>query len=156
MRAQSFSHVHIFMTPWTVAHQAPLSVEFSRQEGVFLAQGLNLRLLRLFHWQADSSPLCHRGSTSGFNTYLQMYCHSPFKPWSLIPLPLNMARLSDCPLWKIMWQKGCYVASEDELLQTELRSFLLSLGSLTWGGSQVPCCKDTQPAPCIEICTGMN
>ena len=29
---QSLSHVRLFVTPWTVAHQAPLSVEFSRQE----------------------------------------------------------------------------------------------------------------------------
>ena len=27
-----FSHVQLFATPWTVAHQAPLSLEFSRQE----------------------------------------------------------------------------------------------------------------------------
>ena len=27
-----FSRVRLFVTPWTVAHQAPLSVEFSRQE----------------------------------------------------------------------------------------------------------------------------
>ena len=27
-----FSHVWLFATPWTVAHQAPLSTEFSRQE----------------------------------------------------------------------------------------------------------------------------
>ena len=26
------SHVQIFVTPWTVDHQAPLSMEFSRQE----------------------------------------------------------------------------------------------------------------------------
>ena len=26
------SHVQLFATPWTVAHQAPLSIEFSRQE----------------------------------------------------------------------------------------------------------------------------
>ena len=26
------SRVHLFVTPWTVAHQAPLSMEFSRQE----------------------------------------------------------------------------------------------------------------------------
>ena len=26
------SHVQLFATPWTVAHQAPLSMEFSRQE----------------------------------------------------------------------------------------------------------------------------
>ena len=27
-----FSHVRFFATPWTVAHQAPLSMGFSRQE----------------------------------------------------------------------------------------------------------------------------
>ena len=26
------SHIRLFVTPWTVAHQAPLSTEFSRQE----------------------------------------------------------------------------------------------------------------------------
>ena len=26
------NRVRLFMTPWTVAHQAPLSLEFSRQE----------------------------------------------------------------------------------------------------------------------------
>ena len=30
--AQLLSHVHLFATPWTVACQAPLSMEFSRQE----------------------------------------------------------------------------------------------------------------------------
>jgi len=27
-----FSHLLLFGTPWTVAHQAPLSMEFSKQE----------------------------------------------------------------------------------------------------------------------------
>ena len=29
---KSLSHVWLFVTPWTVALQAPLSMEFSRQE----------------------------------------------------------------------------------------------------------------------------
>ena len=32
MCAQGLSSVRLFMTPWTVAHQAPLSMGFSRQE----------------------------------------------------------------------------------------------------------------------------
>ena len=32
MPAQSLSGVHLFESLWTVAHQAPLSMEFSRQE----------------------------------------------------------------------------------------------------------------------------
>ena len=30
--AQMLSHVQLFVTPWTVVLQAPLSMEFSRQE----------------------------------------------------------------------------------------------------------------------------
>ena len=50
--------------PWTVAHQAPLSMEFSRQEywsglsfptpGDLSNPGSNLYLLSLLHWQANS------------------------------------------------------------------------------------------------------
>ena len=31
-KVRSLSHVQLFVTPWTVAYEAPLSVEFSRQE----------------------------------------------------------------------------------------------------------------------------
>ena len=31
-KVKSLSHVRLFVTPWTVAHQAPLSMGFSRQE----------------------------------------------------------------------------------------------------------------------------
>ena len=32
MKVKSLSRVQLFVTPWTVAYQAPQSVEFSRQE----------------------------------------------------------------------------------------------------------------------------
>ena len=61
-------------TPWTVAHQAPLSMGFPRQEywsGLpfpspedLLDAGLNAHLLGLLHWQADTLPLCHLGSST--------------------------------------------------------------------------------------------
>jgi len=54
------SHVQLFETLWTVACQAPLSMEFSRHiywsglpyppPGIFPTQGLNLCLLCLLHW----------------------------------------------------------------------------------------------------------
>ena len=31
-KVKALSHVRLFVTPWTVAHQAPLSMGFSRQE----------------------------------------------------------------------------------------------------------------------------
>ena len=61
------SRVQLFATPWTVTHQAPLSMEFSRQEywsglpfllqGIFPTQESNLSLLCLLHWQTGSLPL---------------------------------------------------------------------------------------------------
>ena len=32
VKVKSLSHVRLFVTPWTAAYQAPLSIEFSRQE----------------------------------------------------------------------------------------------------------------------------
>ena len=32
MKVKSFSHVQLFVTPWTVTYQAPWSMRFSRQE----------------------------------------------------------------------------------------------------------------------------
>ena len=65
------SHVWFFVTTWTVAHQAPPSMEFSRQEywsgllfpppGDLPNPGINLHLL---HWQMDSFPLRHLGSSA--------------------------------------------------------------------------------------------
>ena len=61
------NRVQLFATPWTVAHQAPLSMGFSRQEywsglpslGIFLTQGSNPGLP---HWRQMLYPLSHQGS----------------------------------------------------------------------------------------------
>ena len=63
-----------------VAHQAPLSMEFSRKktevdfyfllQGIFLTQGSNSRLLCVLHLQADSVPLFHLESPFVNQLYL--------------------------------------------------------------------------------------
>ena len=72
MSAQALGRILFFVIPWTVAHQASLHMEFSRQEywsvlpfilqGIFPTQGLNPRLLHLLHRQVDSLPLTYLGS----------------------------------------------------------------------------------------------
>ena len=62
-----FSRVQLFATLWTIDHQAPQPMGFSRQEywsglhallqGIFLIQGLNLHLSYLLHWQVGSLVL---------------------------------------------------------------------------------------------------
>ena len=56
-----FSRVQLFVTPWTVAHQAALSMGFPSKstgvgchallQGIFLTQRSNLHLLCLLCWQ---------------------------------------------------------------------------------------------------------
>ena len=71
------SHVRLFVTSWTVAHRAPLSMGFSRQEywsgllfptpGDLPDPGIKPKRsnpLCLLYWQANSSPLSHLGSPS--------------------------------------------------------------------------------------------
>ena len=65
------SCVWFFVTPWTVACQAPLCLEFSRQEyctelpfpsqGDLPTQGSNTSFLYPLHWQEDPLPLAPPG-----------------------------------------------------------------------------------------------
>ena len=69
VHAQSLSRVQLLATPWTVAHQAPLSMGFSREEhwsglpfplqGIFLTPGSNMGLL---HCRQMIYHLSHLGS----------------------------------------------------------------------------------------------
>ena len=72
VHASCFSRVRLFATPWTAAHQAPLSMGFSRQEywsglpcpspGDFSGPGTEPVSPAAPALQADSLPLSHQGS----------------------------------------------------------------------------------------------
>ena len=75
------SHVQLFATPCAVTYQAPLPMEFSKQDywsdfqlqGILLTQGLNPTLLGLLNWQADFLPSFHLGSPqSGRPNYIYL------------------------------------------------------------------------------------
>jgi len=83
---QSLSHVRLFVTPWTVARQASLSMGFPRQDtgagchlllqGIFLIQGSNLCFL---HRQVYSLPLiCYCDIINAVNTCEPKRCCKPF------------------------------------------------------------------------------
>ena len=67
-KKMSISHVRLFATPWSVARQAPLSMEFSRQEcwsGVAIPFSRGSSPPRDRTWvshTADYSLLSHQGS----------------------------------------------------------------------------------------------
>ena len=82
--AEWVSHVLLFAAPWTVAHCAPLPVEFSRQEywsgfpfptpGCLLDAEIEPDLLRLLHWQADSFPPVPPGKPRHTYIYVKITC----------------------------------------------------------------------------------
>ena len=96
IRAQLLSCVWLFVTPWTVACQAPLSWNFLGKntevgcrvlfQGIFPTQRLNLHLVQFLHWQGDSLPLHHLGS---------LYTYIENKYWKKISQGTK----------KIMWNK---------------------------------------------------
>ena len=101
-----FSHVQLFVIPWTEACQAPLSMGFSRQEiwselhallqGIFPIQGLNPYLLHLLHWQEGSLPLVPPGkpwtyalfvnnSQTQTSSQLKSLDHNHISAWTQTP-----------------------------------------------------------------------
>ena len=70
--AQSLSRVQLFVTPWTIAHQAPLSMGFFSGKNIgvccrFLLQGIfptQGSKPHLQDWQANSLPLALPGKPS--------------------------------------------------------------------------------------------
>ena len=93
--------------PGSSAHQAPVPVEFSRQEywsgihfllqGIFPIQGSNLHLLHHLHWQADSLPLPPSGNPHEdgglINEIKRSQRVSPFSPLPLNPCSNTKKRL---------------------------------------------------------------
>ena len=97
----SLSHVLLFLTPWTIVHQAPVSLEFSRQEesipspGVLPDPGIEPGSPAL---QADSLPskppgkplkiLSLRSNLSSTSELLKLY---------YVTCLINMYNLDLCP-----------------------------------------------------------
>ena len=117
---QSLRRVRFFVTPWTVAHETPLSMGYSSKntgvgchfllQGIFPTQGSNLTLLHLPHWQADSLRLNHSGSV-----WIKLFKLSNSKP---ILLNLDAA-----PPSVALWSHPSHTAQ----LVHDLAALLLSL-----------------------------
>ena len=83
--AQSLSRVQLFVTLWTVACQAPLSLGFSRQEywsglpfsppGDLPNPGMEPERFASPALQTDSLPLSHRGSPSSTYPISSYLCY---------------------------------------------------------------------------------
>ena len=110
-----FSCVQLFVTLWTLAHQATLPMDSPGKntgvgfhallQRIFPTQRSNLCLLCLLHWQEDSLPLSHWGSpiTPWANFNSEPHVEEPSRKWSS-----NLARLTYNKLpWYLTEQRDC-------------------------------------------------
>ena len=96
VHAQLLSHVWLFVTEWTVACQAPLSMGFPRKKywsglpcpppGDLSTQGSNPRLL---HWQVGSLPLSHLRSPFYLYPCVFIFC-------CILTILNNVSTLIEC------------------------------------------------------------
>ena len=130
------------VTSWTIAHQAPLSVGFSRQgywSGLpflppkdFPNPVIKPTTLCLLHWQGVSLPLSHLG-----RGYVYIYMHIP----KMVDSPIYHLRCT----WNI-YKKISYVRSqknfsklyEVELLQAIFYSILTKTELVFWKFKNLP------------------
>ena len=114
--------------PYTVAHQAPLSMGFSRQEywsGLWLPTpgdlpdpGSNPYILHLLHWQVDSLPLSH--------------LNSPLNKWDLIKLKsfcTTKETISKLKRQSSEWEKIIAKGTIDKELISNLYKQLMQLNT---------------------------
>ena len=101
---RSVNQSYLTLTPWTIAHQVPLSTGFSLGkntgvgchfllQGIVPTQGSNPHLLYLLYCQADSSPLMPQGKPKCCDTRT-VACQPPLSTefsrqeyWSGLPFP---------------------------------------------------------------------
>ena len=113
-----FSHVRLYVTSWTVAHQAPLSMGFSRQEywsgfpcpppGDCPDPGIEPMSPVLPVPQVDFLPLSHWGSppfaTREPSSRIAQDCsRQPTLIFSLILMSLHLIALTEYLLFKHTW-----------------------------------------------------
>ena len=111
--ANRFRRVCLFSTPWTVAHQASMSMGFSRQKywsglpfpsaGIFTSQGSNPYLLHLLHWQVGSLSLALLLSLNSYEVAQTLNCSCL---WSLL-IAINYVCICQINLCKIF----CYTVT---------------------------------------------
>ena len=87
VQVKSLSRVRLFATPWTIAHQAPPPMEFSRQEywsglpflslGDLPNPGMEPASPESLAFASDSFPLFHLGSLKQFilSIYKMLHYH---------------------------------------------------------------------------------
>ena len=108
VKVKLLSRVRLFATPWTVAHQAPLSMGFSRQEywsGVLLPSPMLMAALFIIAniWKQSICPLMTMDKKCVIHTHTHMHTHTHNGI-----LFSHKKRMKSCHLWQHWWTSGHY------------------------------------------------
>ena len=113
-RARSLSCVRLFVTPWTEACQAPLSMKFSSEntrmgchfllQEIFPTQGPHSRLLCLLHWKVDSLLPSHLGRPWYKGPWYKCALSS-FLPWRTVTFVFLNQEVESSLL--VAWETKC-------------------------------------------------
>ena len=112
--AQSLSRVWLFVTPWIVAYQAPLSMEFSRQE---FWSDQKKKKKRMLEWVAisysrRSSQPRDRGHVSCIGRQILYHCptwEAPIKCFFLLLSPLESYWVVELLIWTSKFKCWHYI-----------------------------------------------
>ena len=139
-----FSCIRLYVTPWTVACQAPLSMGFSRQEywnglpcslpGDLPNPGIGPSLLCLLHWQAGSLPLVPPGKPSDLWGMSISLATQAAPSWVDLGNVFNVASRISKPFTERIYSSCCSQASFNSKLEFYLFPWSCQL-SCDWEGS---------------------
>ena len=135
-----FSRVWLFVTPWTVACQAPLSMRFSRQEywsGLpFPAPGYGMsdkNITWIYSWENVRSTQIEGHFIKINQLYISMSCHE----WQLPPPPPPPAKKTlqkyNVTLDWILYQKK----EKKKLLKRPFLGHWQNLSKICWSANRV-------------------
>ena len=130
MCARSPDRVRLYATPWTIAHQAPLSMTFSRQkywsgchalfQEIFLTQGSSPGLICLLHWQVFYVSYIESSRKTSVSALLTM------------PKPLTMWITTNCGKFLKRWEyKATWLASWEICIQVRKQQLELDMEQQT-------------------------
>ena len=95
-----FSHVQLFATPWTAAHQAPPSMGFSSQEywsGLPLPSLLHIWDYWYYSWKSWFQLVLHPAFLMMYSAYKLNKQSDNIQPWHT-PFPIWNQSVVPCPL----------------------------------------------------------
>ena len=138
------SCIRLYATPWTVAHQAPLSMGFSRQEywsglpcpppGDLPNPGTGPSVLCLLHWQAGSLPLAPPGKPSDLLGMSISLATQAAPSWVDLGNVFNVASRISKPFTERIYSSCCSQVSFNSKLEFYLLPWSCQL-SCDWEGS---------------------